>query len=159
MNFIIILKGSYGALFMVRRLSDGYEIILPAISTAGVYYFNTDNGVKYEVRFGRRQDNVLHSIIVFGVINDEFGGEEYIITNKGDLYRVMATITKVVSLFMAGHPKMMTYEFTGIAREGENETRVSQRISLYKRYLPLIFDSGEWEFDYTRGNTVAVNRI
>jgi hypothetical protein len=135
-----------------------YEIIRPAITTAGVYYFTTDSGIQYEVRFGRRQDNILHASIVFGVINDEFEGEEYSLTNKGEVYRVMTTVVKVVNIFMEEHPKMITYEFTGLAKEGESEDKLSSRINLYKRYLPRIFNN-EWKFDYSRGNTIVINRI
>lgn len=136
---------------------DEYAIVAPAISTAGVYYFTTDSGVQYEVRFGRRQDNILYATIVFGVINDEYEGEEYTVTNKGELYRVMTTIVKVVKMFMAEHPKMIAYEFTGLAKEGEPEDKLSARINLYKRYLPRIFDK-EWKFDFSRGNTIIVTR-
>jgi hypothetical protein len=137
---------------------EEYKIIAPAISTAGVYYFNTDSDINYEVRFGRRQDNILHATIVFGVTNDEFEGEEYTVTNKGELYRVMTTIVHVVKMFMAEHPKMVTYEFTGLAKESEPEDKLTSRINLYKRYLPRIFDK-EWKFDYSRGNTIIVTRI
>ena len=106
---------------MAKGLTKEYRIIPPAIATAGVYYFTTDKDAQYEVRFGRRQDNILHATIVFGVINDEYEGEEYVETNDGDLYRVMATIVQVVRIFMTQHPKMVTYEFTGIAKESENE--------------------------------------
>ncbi len=143
-------------------MSDGsvspYKIIAPAIITAGVYYFTTDSGVNYEVRFGRRQDNILHATIVFGVTNDEYEGEEYVMTNKGELYRVMTTIVKVVKMFMAEHTKMVAYEFTGLAKDGESDNILTARINLYKRYLPRIFDSKEWEFDYSRGNTIIVTR-
>lgn len=138
---------------------EEYAITAPAISTAGVYYFTTDSDINYEVRFGRRQDNILHATIVFGVTNDEFEGEEYTVTNKGELYRVMTTIVKVVKMFMAEHPKMVTYEFTGLAKESEPEDKLTSRINLYKRYLPRIFDRGEWKFDYSRGNTIIVTRI
>ena len=137
---------------------EEYKIIAPAISTAGVYYFNTDSDINYEVRFGRRQDNILHATIVFGVTNDEFEGEEYTVTNKGELYRVMTTIVHVVKMFMAEHPKMVTYEFTGLAKDTEPEDKLTSRINLYKRYLPRIFDK-EWKFDYSRGNTIIVTRI
>ena len=135
-----------------------YAITAPAISTAGVYYFTTDGDINYEVRFGRRQDNILHATIVFGVTNDEFEGEEYTVTNKGELYRVMTTIVKVVKMFMGEHPKMVTYEFTGLAKDSEPEDKLTSRINLYKRYLPRIFDK-EWKFDYSRGNTIIVTRI
>jgi hypothetical protein len=137
---------------------EEYHIITPAIITAGVYYFNTDSGINYEVRFGRRQDNILHATIVFGVRNDEFEGEEYTVTNKGELYRVMTTIVKVVKMFMAEHPKMITYDFTGLAKDDEPEDKLTARNNLYKRYLPRIFDK-EWRFDYSRGNTISVSRI
>ena len=137
---------------------EEYKITAPAISTAGVYYFTTDSDINYEVRFGRRQDNILHATIVFGVTNDEFEGEEYTVTNKGELYRVMTTIVAVVKMFMAEHPKMVTYEFTGLAKEDEPEDKLTSRNNLYKRYLPRIFDR-EWKFDYSRGNTIIVTRI
>jgi len=140
---------------MAEGIVEAYKIISPAISTAGVYYFTTDSGVNYEVRFGRRQDNILHATIVFGVINDEYEGEEYVLTNKGELYRVMTTIVKIVKIFMVEHPKMLVYEFTGLAKEGESENKLSARINLYKRYLPKIFNN-EWKFDYSKGNTIYV---
>lgn len=143
---------------MAKGSVDEYEIVAPAISTAGVYFFTTDSGVQYEVRFGRRQDNILYATIVFGVINDEYEGEEYTVTNKGELYRVMTTIVKVVKMFMNEHPKMISYEFTGLAKEGEPEDKLSSRINLYKRYLPRIFDNN-WKFDFSRGNTIIVTRV
>lgn len=143
---------------MAEGTVEEYKIVAPAISTAGVYFFTTDSDVQYEVRFGRRQDNILYATIVFGVINDEYEGEEYTVTNKGELYRVMTTIVKVVKMFMNEHPKMISYEFTGLAKEGEPEDKLSSRINLYKRYLPRIFDNN-WKFDFSRGNTIIVTRI
>ena len=133
-----------------------YKIIPPAIASAGVYFFTTDSGLQYEVRFGRRQDNILHATIVFGVINEEFDGEEYVVTNRGEVFRVMNTIVQIVKMFMAEHPKIMCYEFTGIPKDGEDETRSSKRTLLYKRYLPRIFESG-WEFNFS-GNSAIVTK-
>jgi hypothetical protein len=143
---------------MTGGLVEGYKIIKPAISTAGVYYFTTDSNVNYEVRFGRRQDNILHATIVFGVTNDEYEGEEYTLTNKGEVYKVMATVVNVVKMFMAEHPKMTTYEFTGLAKSDEPEDKLTSRINLYKRYLPVIFEN-DWKFDYSAGNTISIIRI
>lgn len=134
-----------------------YKIDAPAIPSAGVYFFTTDSSIQYEVRFGRRQDNILHATIVFGVINDEFDGEEYIMTNKGELFRVMSTIVQIVKMFMVEHPKIVSYEFTGIPKEGEDEEKSSQRTLLYKRYLPRIFETG-FEFNF-KNNSALVTRI
>ncbi len=134
-----------------------YDIIYPAISSAGVYYFTTDSGVKYEVRFGRRKDNILKATIVFGVINDEYEGEEYVETNRGEIFRVMNTIVKIVRAFMEEHPKIISFEFTGIAREGEDEEGSTGRINVYKRYLPRIFDNS-WEWKVNASSAIVTKK-
>ena len=144
---------------MPNGFVNEYEITSPAISTAGVYFFTTDTGVNYEVRFGRRQDNILHATIVFGVTNDEYEGEEYVETNRGEVYRVMATLVKIIRIFMLEHPKVMIYEFTGTAKEGEPDEGATARINLYKRYLPVIFPPSEgWIFKFQGSNAVVTRR-
>jgi hypothetical protein len=133
-----------------------YKIEFPSIPSAGVYFFNTDSGLRYEVRFGRRQDNILHATIVFGVINDEFEGEEYVTTNRGEVYKVMSTISEIVREFMKVHPKMMTYEFHAVDREGEDAGNENARMYLYRRYLPQIFDD-TWDTQIS-GNSAIVKK-
>ncbi len=148
--------------------SSIFPIEFPPIKSAGVYYFNTSSGLRYEVRFGRRQDNILHSTIVFGVINEEFEGEEYVTTNRGEVYRVMNTIVKIIKDFMEQHTKVNIYEFHAIDRDDEDEHTNSEeakknkikgnaRLKLYKRYLPKIFEQG-WSFNFD-GNNAIVNKI
>lgn len=148
--------------------SSIFSIEFPPIKSAGVYYFNTSSGLRYEVRFGRRQDNILHSTIVFGVVNEEFEGEEYITTNRGEVYRVMNTIVKIVKDFIEQHPKVNIYEFNAIDRDDENEEDVdgetkknkikgNARLKLYKRYLPKIFEDN-WNYNFD-GNNAFVTKI
>ena len=148
--------------------SSTFPIEFPPIKSAGVYYFNTSSGLRYEVRFGRRQDNILHSTIVFGVINEEFEGEEYVTTNRGEVYRVMNTIVMIVKDFMEQHSKVNIYEFHAIDRDDEdehaspaeinkNKIKGNARLKLYKRYLPKIFEQG-WSFNFD-GNNAIVNKI
>lgn len=142
-----------------------FHIEYPPIKSAGVYYFNTSSGLRYEVRFGRRQDNILHSTIVFGVINDEFEGEEYVTTNRGEVYKVMNTIVMIVKDFMEQHPKVNIYEFHAIDKDDEEEThegndeqknkiKGNARLKLYKRYLPKIFEQG-WNFNFDGNNAIV----
>lgn len=150
-------------------MSDSiFPIEFPPIKSAGVYYFNTSSGLRYEVRFGRRQDNILHSTIVFGVINEEFEGEEYVTTNRGEVYRVMNTIVKIVKDFMEQHSKVNIYEFHAIDRDDEqknttipenniNKIKGNARLKLYKRYLPKIFENG-WEFNFVGNNAMVTKR-
>ena len=134
-----------------------YDIEFPAIKSASVYYFNTPAGLRYEVRFGRRQDNILHATIVFGVVNDEFEGEEYVTTNKGEVYGVMNTIAEIVRTFMAEHQKIMIYEFHAVDREDEELSRnTNARMYLYRRFLPRIFDKN-WNIEI-EGNFALVKR-
>ncbi|MES2567186.1 MAG: hypothetical protein V4565_09990 [Bacteroidota bacterium] len=148
--------------------SSTFPVEFPPIKSAGVYYFNTSSGLRYEVRFGRRQDNILHSTIVFGVINEEFEGEEYVTTNRGEVYRVMNTIVKIVKDFMEQHSKVNIYEFHAIDRDDEdehiseaeikkNKIKGNSRLKLYKRYLPKIFEQG-WNFNFD-GNNAIVTKL
>jgi hypothetical protein len=142
-------------------LGSAYRNILPIeypnIPSAGVYYFTTRSGLRYEVRFGRLQDNILHANIVFGVINDEFEGEEYVTTNRGEVYQVMNTIVEIVKNYMKEHPKVNVYEFNAVGREGEDENVENARMSLYRRFLPKIFEHG-WKFKI-EGNFALVTKV
>jgi hypothetical protein len=142
-------------------LSPTYVNILtieyPSIPSAGVYYFNTKSGLRYEVRFGRLQDNILHANIVFGVINDEFEGEEYVATNRGEVYQVMNTIVEIVKNYMLEHPKVNVYEFNAVGKDDEDETVENARMILYKRFLPKIF-SNNWKFKID-GNFALVTKV
>lgn len=134
-----------------------YPIIGPAIPSGQVYQFTTKFGVEYEVRFGRKKENILHSVVVFGVLNDEYDGEEYVVTNKGDAFRVMTTISEVIKTYLGQHPNMQTVEFTGILREEDDSDNTSQRTKLYLRFLPRVFDSEKWNTKI-EGNRILAKR-
>ena len=136
-----------------------YEITPPLILSGDKYMFNTDSGVIYEVRFGRKQHNILKATIVFGVLNDEFDQEEYVVTNRGEMYRVMETIVEVIHMYMVEHPRMISYEFTGENRqkEGEGNDVLTARTKLFLRYLKKIFGDN-CKVDI-KGNLVTVTNI
>lgn len=137
---------------------EPYEIIAPSIPTGQVYQFTTKHGVEYEVRFGRKKENILHSVVVFGVLNDEYEGEEYVVTNKGDAFRVMTTISEVIRMYLTEHPNMQIVEFTGILREDDDKEHISQRTKLYLRFLPRVFPETEWRTEII-GNRIVARRI
>lgn len=137
---------------------EPYHIIAPAIPSGQVYQFSTPFDVEYEVRFGRKKDNILHSVVVFGVLNDEYEGEEYVVTNKGDAFRVMTTIAEVIRMYLQEHPNMQIVEFTGILREDDKSEHTSQRTKLYARFLPKVFSSDEWSTEIT-GNRILAKRL
>jgi len=142
-------------------LATTYKNILaieyPNIPSAGVYYFNTNSGLRYEVRFGRLQDNILHANIVFGVVNDEFEGEEYVATNRGEVYQVMNTIVEIVKNYMKEHPKVNIFEFNAVGKDDEDDSKENARMLLYRRFLPKIFERG-WKFKID-GNFALVTAV
>ena len=105
------------------------------------------------MRFGRKQDNILNATIVFGVTNDEYEGEEYSITNKGEVYHVMATIVEVVRLYKEEHPNVNSFEFTGEQSEKEKEKNKNVRLNLYHRYISEVFDN-TWSTEFTEEKIV-----
>lgn len=137
--------------------SNILPIEYPDIPSAGVYYFTTRSGLRYEVRFGRFQDNIFHANIVFGVIDDIFEGEEYVETNRGEVYQVMNTIIEIVKNYMKEHPKVNIFEFTAVGRENEDENKENARMALYKRFLPRIFDNDCWNLK-VKGNFALVTK-
>ena len=126
------------------------------IKTGGIYTFVSDYGINYEVRFARKKNNLLHATIAFGVLNDEFDGEEYVMTNKFEAYRVMSTIVIVFLNYIEQHPNVNTFEFVGEPTADENAEFPKKRLTLYQRYLPKIFDK-TWKKS-VKGNRVIISK-
>ncbi len=140
------------------KLQPSYKIIPPPITSGSTYYFKTDSGIHYEVRFGNKQNNILNTSIVFGVINDEFEGEEYSLTNRFEVYRVMSTIVKIVQRYMELHPKINCYEFTGEPTEKEMDKGGRIRLALYNRYINSVFNDG-WDILNEENKTVVKKKV
>ena len=134
-----------------------YHIIPPVIKSGTVYSFTTDSGVNYEVRFGRKQNNILNATIVFGVTNEEYDGEEYSVTNKGEVYKVMATIVEVVRKYKEEHPNINLFEYTGEQSEIEKSKNRNIRLALYNRYIRRVFDN-KWVVD-NKENKVIIKKV
>lgn len=131
-----------------------YPIALPDFGENGLYSFTTKNGIHYEVMFGRRENNPLHVIVVFGVTNEEFDGEEYIETKKHDHYYVMATVVQIVKHYIAAKTHLKLIEFTGVSRDDESEKTTNTRIRFFSRYLGEIFDK-HWLFEINHNKIIA----
>ena len=136
---------------------EPYHIIPPVIKSGTVYSFTTDSKVNYEVRFGRKQNNILNATIVFGVTNEEYDGEEYSLTNKGEVYKVMTTIVEIVKLYKHEHPNINLFEYTGEQSDKEKIKNRNVRLALYNRYIKKVFDD-KWVV-YTKENKVVIKKI
>ncbi len=120
-----------------------YKVDSPSFPSSGTYYFTSDSGMTYEVRFARKQDDRLYALVAFGVLNEEFEGEEYALTNRGEAYRVMATVVSVVKMYLAAQPHLRVIAFAAEPKDSETPGVSNQRLRFYRRYLEEIFGA-EW---------------
>jgi hypothetical protein len=130
-----------------------YPVQLPAIKSGAEYYFTTESGLNYQVIFARKKDNYLEHIINFSVLSDEFE-DEYSETNRGEIYRVIATVIEIIRIFHQHHLSSTSYEFSGEFKQGNEAREISIRTQLYYRKARGILHPG-WELE-TQKNKVVV---
>ncbi len=135
---------------------EPYEIMVPEIQSGDTYYFDTESGLKYQVRFGKKRDNYLGNIINFSVLSEEFE-DEYSETNRGEVYRIIATVIEIVRIYHENHEHSDTYEFTGEFKDEHDAQAVSIRSRLYYRYAMRIL-SKNWKAEL-EGNKVTIHKI
>ena len=133
-----------------------YKIEVPEIQSGDTYYFVTESGLKYQVRFGKKRDNYLGNIINFSVLSDEFE-DEYSETNRGEVFRIVATIIEIIRIYHQNHIHSDTYEFTGEFKDEHETQDVSIRSRLYYRYAQKILVP-EWQASL-EGNKVTIRKI
>ena len=121
-----------------------FQIKRPDIKSGSNYYFNTDSGLTYEVTFGKKKNNYLGNIINFGVQSDDFE-DEYSETNKGEVWRIIATIIEITRIYHENHSYSNSYEFSGEYKKKENENLPSIRTRMFFRSLKRVIDFRFWE--------------
>jgi len=131
----------------------------PSIPSAGAYYFTSGAGIDYEVRFGRKQSDILSANIVFGVLNDEYDGEEYVLTNKGEFYSIMSSIEAIIEHFKEANPNIHHFEFAGEpTQQRESREGPTKRTKIYMKWAKKIFPEKDWKHSLD-GNKVTMERI
>ena len=132
-----------------------YDIEHPEIPSGSAYYFNTGSGLRYEVLFAKKRDNYLGNIINFSVLSDEFE-DEYSETNRGEVYRVIATVAEIIRIYHSHHAYSTSYEFSGEFKEENDEGTSSKRTLLYNKKASQIIHPS-WTVELT-ANKVVVSR-
>jgi len=132
-----------------------YPVQAPEIRSGSEYYFRTESGLTYQVMFARKKDNYLENIVNFGVLSEDYE-DEYSETNRGEIYRVIATVVEVVRLFHLNHAYSTRYEFSGEFKKGNESRENSIRTLLYYRKAREILHPG-WLLEM-EGNRVVVSR-
>ena len=116
----------------LEQTVPAYDVERPSIASGSTYYFTTDSGLRYEVVFAKKRDNYLENIINFSVLNDEFE-DEYSETNRGEVYRVIATVGEIVRIYHENHAYSHSYEFSGEFKDNNKDRTNSIRTLLYYR--------------------------
>ena len=88
-------------------------------------------------------------------MSEEFE-DEYSETNRGEVYRIIATVIEIVRLFHEVHPYSASYEFSGEFKEGNEDRETSIRTLLYVREAGRILHPS-WEI-HQKGNRVIISR-
>jgi hypothetical protein len=132
-----------------------YPVEVPEIRSGAAYYFETESGLRYQVLFARKKNSYLEHIVNFSVLNEEFE-DEYSETNRGEIYRVIATVVEIIRLYHENHVHSISYEFSGEFKKGHEQREASIRTLLYFRKAREIIDPS-WKI-HLEGNKVVVRR-
>ena len=107
-----------------RRLDRRYDTY---------YIFTTDSGLEYQVMTELGSGGTLS--VEYGVeVTTKQGnkGIDYeLVTNRGELFRIMATVVNIVQEFMKKHPEVEYIEFEG----SKNKAGDQRRNKLYMQYI------------------------
>jgi hypothetical protein len=135
-----------------------FPIVPPAIESGYVYHFTSGSGLLYEVRFAPKANNILEMVVNFTVIGDEFE-LDYPVTNRGEVYSIIATVIEIMKMFHRLHNFTISYEFSGDFKENEDKVQhdASIRSRLYLRYAAKILNHN-WKPEIS-GNKVILKKI
>lgn len=134
-----------------------FNIIPPPFETGYVYHFTTRSNLYYEVRFAPKSNNILSMVVNFTVDSDEFD-DDYPVTNRGEIFSVIATVIEIMKMFHKHHNFTISYEFSGEFKENEEDkNRPSIRSRLYLRYAERLLNSN-WKA-FVNGNKVIIKKI
>ena len=138
-----------------RLVIPPYPIQYPAIKSGAEYYFETESGLSYQVLFAKKKNSYQENIVNFSVLSDEFE-DEYSETNRGEIYRVIATVVEIIRVYHLQHSYSTSYEFSGEFKKGNENRETSIRTLLYYRKARELMHP-DWEV-HVAGNKVVVQR-
>ena len=124
------------------------------------YYFTNRFNDQYEVSFSRDEINYFKVSVTFCVTNDEYENDQYVVTNHGDVYRVLNTICLIILNFYNRYPTIEEFVFSGEMRpfEREKKVEVSGRTRVFLRFVKRYFRPPLWKV-VQNGNFVSIYRM
>jgi len=117
------------------------------------YTFTTDSGLNYIVEFAFSDPLDLNvekdeaAFVDFYVKSDVKGNEFTQVVNKGELFKVMATVTTIIKEFLSTRKDIKTL-YIEPSKSFEDDER---RSNLYKKYIEKNLDTEKYSVDLTSG--------
>ena len=131
-----------------------YSIDLPNLP-GGAYFFTTFSGIKYEVRFVKIESIRFTVVMAFGVVNEEYDGDEYVLTNKGEVFRVMNTVVEIAKHYIQSFPHTSRVDFFCA---GSDEKKKLQRLKLYRRFLEKTVGEN-WNINHIQTTGISLTKM
>ena len=109
-----------------------------------LYEFVTDLGTHYEVTFEIEEDfskdEPWESMnIEYGVDEKDGGGVDYKVeTNKGELFRVMATIVDITKKILKERKNIKTLTFSGSKKDVDDQRRNNLYMAYIRKNIPNV---------------------
>jgi hypothetical protein len=118
-----------------------------------IFSFETDSGYFYEVTFEQVDDNIVN--VSFGATKDKLTPRaSNIITNEGELYKVMATVITISKEFVRMYPQYTTIIYKPNKKEGESKF-LNKRDRIYRLFIQKSFPEAKIS---VKGDNVYVER-
>lgn len=97
------------------------------------YGFETDSGLNYRLDLDIQEgdEDKDSAIVSFGVMDDDYFVDYDVTTNKGELYRIMATVVDILKDFIKNNKDIKYLQFTA----DKGGLQKSQRSNLYLAYI------------------------
>jgi hypothetical protein len=109
---------------------------------ARIYHFDTKNH-PYGVELFHDEDTPNEMSVRFYIIDKEHPdiARDDVVTDKGELFKVMSTVTNIIKKDLKFHPEIDTITFVPNKKSGET-TNVS-RLNLYLKYIKNSYPGAE----------------
>ncbi len=114
------------------------------------WHFTTDSNIEYSVTMHTQEDPNKVATIEYAIKTAPGRWSHTEVVNRGEVYRVMATIVSIAKDALKADKDIKTIEFSGSKSDGPDDQR---RNNLYKAYVKKHLNVKDIEFD---GNTVTV---
>ena len=127
-------------------LAKAYKFSPPAFIGMRQYSFKNTSDDLYCVQFVQKKNNHAEYIVDLSIDDSDF--DEYLTTNFGDIFRVMATVVHILIDFIEKTNYLKSIEFVPIE---EKNKKVNRRLIVFERYAKIFCATTGWHYTINAG--------